>query len=172
MVKEWAGNLHWSPDSKKLAYINHLQEIQVLTVANGDMATIDKTDLQPYPALRGFRLSWSSDNNWIAYSKQGENLNSAVYVYSLADKKLHKLTAGYYNDADPVFDPGGKYLFFQTDRRLQPIYSSLDATWIYPNTTQIAYASLDPSAKSLLVARNDEVKIIADTAAATKPATY
>ena len=128
--------------------------------------------MQPYPALEGIPIELEfSDNNWIAYSKQGENLNSAVYVYGLADKKLHQLTAGYYNDADPVFDPGGKYLFFQTDRRLQPIYSGLDATWIYPNTTQIAYASLDPTAKSLLVARNDEVKIAADTAAAAKPAT-
>jgi tricorn protease len=91
-------------------------------------------------------------------------------VYGLAEKKLHQLTAGYYNDADPVFDPGGKYLFFQTDRRLQPLYSGLDATWIYPNATQIAYASLDPTAKSLLVARNDEVKITTDTTAAPKPA--
>jgi tricorn protease len=162
--------LFWSPDSKKLAYINYLQEIQVLSVSTGDVITVDKTSLLNYSALRGFRLSWSSDNNWIAFSKQVENLNSAIYVFGLADKKLHQLTAGYYNDADPVFDPGGKYLFFQTDRRLQPLYSGLDATWIYPNTTQIAYASLDPSAKSLLVARNDEVKITADTTATPKPA--
>ncbi|MGL6269432.1 MAG: S41 family peptidase, partial [Chitinophagaceae bacterium] len=88
--------LFWSPDSKKLAYINHLQEIQVLTVATGDIVTIDKTSLLNYSALRGFRLSWSSDNNWIAFSKQVENLNSAIYVYGFADKKLHQLTAGYY----------------------------------------------------------------------------
>jgi tricorn protease len=163
--------LFWSPDSKKLAYINYLQEIQVLTISTGEVITIDKTSLLNYSGLTGFRLSWSSDNNWIAFSKQGENLNSAIYMYGFAEKKLHQLTAGYYNDADPVFDPGGKYLFFQTDRRLQPLYSSLDATWIYPNSTQIAYASLDPAAKSLLVARNDEVKIAADTTAAAKPAT-
>ena len=162
--------LFWSPDSKKLAYINHLQEIQVLTVATGDMVTIDKTSLLSYSALRGFRLNWSADNNWITFSKQVENLNSAIFVYGIADKKLHQLTAGYYNDADPVFDLSGKYLFFQTDRRLQPLYSGLDATWIYPNTTQIAYASLDPTAKSLLVARNDEVKIAADTTSVSKPA--
>ena len=115
--------LHWSPDSKKIAFINYLQEINVLTVATGESITIDKTSLLPYNGLRGFRLSWSSDNNWIAYSKQVENLNSAIYVYGFADKKLHQVTSGYYNDADPVFDPNGKYIFFQTDRRLQPVYS-------------------------------------------------
>ena len=162
--------LFWSGDSKKIAYINYLQEIQVLTVASGDITTIDKTDINPYPALTGFRLNWSADNNWIAYSKAVANLNTAIYAYSLTDKKLFQLTSGFYNDVDPNFDPGGKYLFFQTDRKLQPLYSSLDNTWIYPNTTQIAYASLDPSTKSLLVARNDEVKIVADTTENKKPA--
>ncbi len=163
--------LFWSPDSKKIAFINYQQEIQVLTVATGDIITIDKTDLLPYAALQGFRLSWSSDNNWIAYSKAVENLNSAIYTYHLPGKKLHKLTSGFYNDGEPVFDAGGKYLFFETDRSLQPLYSSLDNTWIYPNTTQIAYASLDPTAKSLLVARNDEVKIATDSSETKKPAT-
>lgn len=163
--------LFWSGDSKKLAFINDRQEIQVITVSSGDLVTIDKTDLLPYSSLQGFRLSWSPDNNWIAYSKAVDNLNSAIYMYSMADKKLNKLTSGFYNDADPVFDSGGKYLFFLTDRRLQPLYSSLDNTWIYPNTTQIAYASLDPASKSLLVARNDEVKIIADTAEVKKTVT-
>ncbi|MEI9810067.1 MAG: PDZ domain-containing protein [Bacteroidota bacterium] len=161
--------LFWSPDSKKIAFINYLQEISLLTVATGDISVVDKTALNNYNGLSGFRVSWSSDNNWLAYSKAGDNLNEAIYLYSLADKKLHKATAGYYNDADPVFDPNGKYLYFKTDRRLQPVYSGIDGTWIYPNTTQVAYASLDPTAKSLLVARNDEVKVTGDTAAA-KPA--
>jgi len=162
--------LFWSPDSKKIAYINYLQEIQVITVATGDIVTIDKTDILPYPALQGFRISWSSDNNWLAYSKAVENLNTAIYLYNLPDKKLHKITSGFYNDSEPVFDGGGKYLFFETDRQLQPLYSGLDGTWIYPNTTQIAYASLDPSTKSLLIARNDEVKIVVDSADGKKPA--
>jgi tricorn protease len=162
--------LFWSPDSKKIAFINYLQEINVLNVATGDITAIDKTTLLSYNGLQGFRLSWSSDNNWLAYSKNGENLNEAVYLYSLENKKLQQVTAGYYNDSDPVFDPNGKYLYFKTDRKLQPSYSNLDATWIYPNTTQIAYASLDPTAKSLLVARNDEVKVTIDSANAAKPA--
>ena len=156
--------LFWSPDSKKLAFVNEEQEIKVLTISSGDIFTIDKTDFLSYSALRGFRLGWSSDNNWITYSKPVENLNSAIYLYSVTDKKLHKVTSGFYNDSYPVFDPGGKYLFFKTDRRLQPVYSNIDGTWIYPNSTQLAFASLDPSTKSLLAARNDDVKIIEDSA--------
>ena len=162
--------LHWSPDSRKIAFINHLQEIHILSVANGELQQAGKTDLNTYSALQGFRMSWSPDNNWIAYSKAGDNLNQAIYLYSLTEKKTYRLTAGYYNDADPVFDASGKYLYFLTDRRLQPVYSSLDGTWIYPNATQVAYATLDPSARSILLPKNDEVKIQADSAAPAKPA--
>ena len=102
--------LFWSPDSKKIAFINYLQEISVLNVVTGDITVIDKTALLNYNGLQGFRLSWSSDNNWLTYSKSNENLNEAVYLYSLENKKLHRVTAGYYNDSDPVFDPNGKYL--------------------------------------------------------------
>ncbi len=160
--------LFWSPDSKKIAFINYLQEISVLTVATGSIEVIDKTTYQPYNALRGFRLTWSQDNNRIAYSKTIDNLNGAVYLYNIPGKKLHKLTSGYYNDTDPVFDVNGKYIYFKTDRRLQPSYSSIDNTWIYPNTTVIAYASLLPEEKSLLAPRNDEVKVAKDSSATEK----
>jgi tricorn protease len=163
-------NLFWSPDSKKLAFINHLQEIRVLTIANGEQVVVDKTSKNTYSSLRGFRISWSPDNNWLAYSKPGENLNDAIYLWNLSEKKSYQITSGYYNDVEPVFDPGGKYLFFKTDRRFQPSYSGIDATWIYPNSTQLAFASLDPATKSLLFTRNDEVKIIPDTTAGDKPA--
>lgn len=160
--------LFWSPDSKKLAFINDLQEIRILTIASGESLVADKTSYQSVSALRGFQLCWSSDNNYLTYSKQGENQNSSVFIYSLTDNKVHKVTSGYYNDEDPVFDPGGKYIFFKTNRSFQPVYSSLDGTWIYPNSTQIAYASLDPTTKGLLLPKNDEVKITEDTTAAEK----
>ena len=46
----------------------------------------------------------------------------------------------------------------------------MDASWVYANSTQLAAAALHPSGKSLLVAKNDEVKITVDTASAPKPA--
>jgi tricorn protease len=162
-------NIFWSPDSKKFAFINFEQEIRIMNVASGEDYVADKTTQNPYNGLQGFEMSWSKDNNWITYSKSGDNLNSSIFAYSVSEKKVHKMTSGFYNDSDPVFDPTGKYIFFKTDRALQPVYSSLDGTWIYPNSTQIAYASLDPTARSLLAARNDEVKITADSASASAP---
>jgi tricorn protease len=152
-------NLIWSPDSKKIAFINDLQEIKVLTVATGALETIDKTVDQPYGALQGFRVAWSPDSKWVTYAKNGENNFSAIYLYSFEKKKLYKATSGYYNDGNPVFDATGKYIFFATQRSFNPAYSSLDNTWVYPNSTQLAVATLDPSTQSLLYPKNDDIKL-------------
>jgi tricorn protease len=161
-------NLMWSPDSKKIAFINDLQEIKVLTVSTGDMVTIDQSTNQPYGALQGFQLCWSPDSKWVTYSKGQANVNNAIYLYSFEKKKLYQATSGYYNDGNPVFDPTGKYLFFLTDRSFNPNYSNLDNTYIYANSNQIAVATLDPATPSLLYPKNDEIKL--DTASANKTA--
>lgn len=164
-TKGMGWNLFWSPDSKKIAYINDQQEISVLNVATGETVTIDKTTALPYSGLQGFNLTWSPDSKWVVYAKGGPNINNAIYLYSFDNKKVHKGTSGYYNDNNPVFDPTGKYIFFTTDRSFNPSYSNFDNTWIYPNSTQLAVTTLDAATPSLLLARNDEVKI--DTASAS-----
>jgi len=55
---------------------------------------------------------------------------------------VHQATSGYYADSEPAFDPDGQYLYFFTERELSPVYSGLDATWIYPNSTRIAAVAL------------------------------
>lgn len=161
-------NLYWSPDNKKISFINDQQEIKVLTVATGDVDEIDQTSENNYNGLQGFQMSWSPDSKWLAYSKSVSNTNNAIFVYSIDKKKLHKATSGYYNDYNPVFDATGKHLFFGTNRNFQPAYSSFDNTYIYPNSGQLAVATLDPATPSLLFAKNDDIKL--DTTAAAKPA--
>ncbi|MDX2444081.1 MAG: PDZ domain-containing protein [Bacteroidales bacterium] len=151
--------LFWSPDSKKLAFINEKQEIQILDVASKEIKIIDKTNRRSHSALMSFSLSWSKDSKWIAYSKILDNMYSALFTYNTEKNQVIQLTAGFYNDYSPVFDPEGKYMYLLTDRYLSPSYSSLDGTWIYTNSTQIAAVSLTPDIPSPLEARNDMVEI-------------
>lgn len=159
MGKGFGWNLYWSPDSKKIAFIDFQQSIKVLTVANGAVTAIDQTKLLTYSSFGNFLLSWSPDSKWLAYSKGLENLNDAIFLYSFTANKVIQATSGYYNDSRPVFDQGGRYLYFLTDRNFSPAYSSMDGSWIYANSTQLVVATLDPSAKSVLFPKNDEVKI-------------
>src|SRR6185503_13495072 len=49
-----------------------------------------------------------------------------------------------------------KYLFYQSGRTMDPIYSDVDHTWIYPNTVNLVAVSLRKDVPSLLAPRNDE----------------
>lgn len=163
-------SLNWSPDSKKIVFIDDRQNINVLNAADGSMEVIDKTTTLNYNGLQGFRANWSPDGKWLTYSKQQPNQNGAIFLYSFDQKKVYQVTSGYYNDTRPAVDASGKYLLFATDRNFTPSYSNMDGTWIYSNSTQIAVATLDPSTQSLLYARNDDVKVTDTAAAEKKPA--
>lgn len=152
-------NLAWSPDNKKIGFINDMQEIIIINAADGSFEKIDRTTDQTYNGLRQFNMQWSPDSKWLAYTKGTPNLNQAIFLYSFERKKVLQATSGYYNDVNPVFDPGGKYLFFATDRSFNPLYSNFDNTWVYPNSRQLAVATLDASTPALLFAKNDDISL-------------
>ena len=109
--------------------------------------------------LQNFRVSWSSDSKWLTYPMQTENFHSAIFIYDTENKEEHQATSGYYSDANPSFDPEGKYLYFTTNRTFRPLYSDMDNSWVYPNSTSIAALCLRKDVSSPLAPRNDEVTI-------------
>ncbi|MGE0455105.1 MAG: PDZ domain-containing protein [Vicinamibacteria bacterium] len=147
--------IFWSPDSKQVAFADNKMRINVCDVASGQVTSIDKANYFFQGNLQSFRASWSADSRWLAYARDLENGQSAVVLYDTKSAARHQVTSGFYNDAAPVFDPGGRYLFLLTNRSFKPIYSDLDNTWIYANTTQVAAVPLRKDVPSPLAARND-----------------
>lgn len=145
----------WSPDSKKLLFVDKTTAIRLYHRDTKEMEIIDKIPERMHYGLMGFRPSWSPDNRWIAYSKTVNNDNSAVFLYDTEEAKLHQVTPGYYSEWGPVFDPDGKYLYFFSGRNMRPIYSDIQQTWIYTNTTKIAAVTLRKDVESPLAPRND-----------------
>ena len=148
-------HLFWSPDCKKLAFIDHSQTIQVFDIESRSLKIVDQCSWMLNPILEAFEVGWSGDSNWIAYTKLLTNKHGAVFLYDLRENKRHQVTSGFYSDSGPVFDPDGKYLYYLSDRSLSPVYSDLDETWVYPNTTKIAAVSLRWDVPSPLAPRND-----------------
>jgi tricorn protease len=155
-------NIYWSPDSKKLAYVNQAMEMQYIDVNTGVVTTFNQGKYMFEGPLRGFRVSWSPDSRWIAYIGDKHIWTSNIMVYDTKNKTKYPLTSGFYADGEPEFSIDGKHLFFTTNRKLDPVYSDTDNTFIYPNTTQLAVATLEPSTESLLLTKNDAVKIDED----------
>ncbi len=151
-------NPKWSPDSKSIAFSDKTGSIYVVNIEDGKPKLVDKNDWDFH-----VHYNWSPDSKWLAYDKSINELSYAVFIYGIEDGKAHQVTTGYYNSNSPVFDPGGKYLYYFSNDNFHPIYSDMDATWIYPNSTSIIAVTLQKDEASLLAPQNDEETVKADT---------
>jgi tricorn protease len=146
----------WSPDSKKIAFIDQAMRINLYDWEAKTNKVIAHQLWMYHGALSQFSVAWSADSRWLAWAQDLDNRNSALVLYDCASNALHQVTSGFYNDELPVFDPDGKYLFFRTGRTFAPSYSELDETWIYANTAVLAAVPLRRDVLSPLAPRNDE----------------
>jgi tricorn protease len=104
----------WSPDSQKIAFTDNSFSLFLLDVQTGACKKIASQYLYTPLGLNGASIfhSWSPDSNWIAYTLSGKADIQSVYVYSLAQDKSFPVTDGLTEVSEPVFDQGGKYLYF------------------------------------------------------------
>ncbi len=146
----------WSPDSQKMVFIDQAMKIWLLDLATRHTTLVDQQLWRYHPELEQFRVGWSPDSRWIAYSKDLTNRQTAIALYDSETATSHLVTSGFYEDDQPVFDPDGQYLFYRTGREFKPIYSDLDNTWIYANTHRLAAVPLRVDVPSPLAPRNEE----------------
>lgn len=146
----------WSPDSKKLVFIDQSMRIYLYDLEKKEAMPIGKELWLYEDGLERFKVSWSKDSRWIAYEQDLQNRLTAIALYDTKEGQNHTVTSGYYDDDMPIFDPDGKYLFYRSGRDMNPLYSDLDETWIYANTRQLMAVSLRNDVPSLLAPRNDE----------------
>ena len=152
--------LYWSPDSKKIAFIDEKNDISIIDATTGSVKIADNYRWNYGHGGRfSYPISWSPDSKWIAYATGQDNSNDAIFLYNVMDGQAQQVTRGFYSDSNPVFSHDGKYLFFLTDRSFRSQYSDMgDGTWIYPNSTQLAAISLTKDAPYLLSAKNDALE--------------
>ncbi len=134
--------IFWSPDSKKLAFIDQAMNICIYDRTSNQTTKVGKGLRMSEGNLESFTPSWSPDSRWLAYDRDMVNGHQAIFLYDYANKTLIPVTDGYYSCSSPVFDREGKYLFLLTNQNFNPLYSDLDNTFIYPNSTKLAAIAL------------------------------
>lgn len=145
----------WSPDGKKMVFVDQAMRIRMVDLSTRKVTGIDQGLWMYHYNLSHFSVSWSSDSRWLAYSRGLENRNGAVFLYDTRENKRTQVTSGYYHDYDPAFDPEGRYLYHFSNRTFRPVYSDLDNSFIYPNTTNVVAVALRPDVPSILAPEND-----------------
>jgi tricorn protease len=144
----------WSPDSTKLLYADSTLHLYYVDVHDKNPVLIDQghyADLTDYV--------WSPDSKWVAYAKADSNQNRAIDLYSLADKKITPVTSSFTDSWNPAFDPGGKYLYFFSNRTYNEVLGVYDTEFSNPKSTGIFAVTLRADLPSPFAPRSDEVAV-------------
>jgi tricorn protease len=148
----------WSPDSKKIAYTDKRLNLWYLEEEKGIPVKVatDRFD-DPSSAMNP---AWSPDSQWLTYTKELANHLHAMFVYSLGSGKESRITDGISDARFPVFDKGGKYLFFavSTDVGLSSGWLDL-SSFQHPVLRSIYAAVLKKGDASPVPPESDEEKV-------------
>ncbi len=147
----------WSPDSKKIAFTDKRLNFWYVDLDKGAPVKVD-TDRFEDPTVSS-SVAWSPDSKWLTYSKFLENHLRGVFVYSIETSKVSQITDGVGDARYPVFDKGGKELFFaaSTDMGLSSGWLDL-SSYQHPVLRSVYAAVLKKGEKSPVEPQSDEEK--------------
>jgi len=152
--------LLWSPDSKKIAFVDQTLRCYYLDVETKKITEVDKADFEILDVSLKKKpisdFSWSPDSRYIAYSKMDEDLVRKVYIYALETGESRCVSIGSFNDFNPVFSKDGEHLFFISNRRFDPIFCDFEWEMVYKKVAGIYCLSLRKDAKPLFPFKSDE----------------
>jgi tricorn protease len=144
----------WSPDSKKLAYSDAHRQLWIVDVGSGKSVKVDHHTYYDDPV---FDADWSPDSRWLAYTKLLDNKLRAAFLYDNKAGKSQQITDGMSDVRYPVFDKGGKYLFFTASTDVGPTTNGIDMSGFNrPVSRSVYLAVLDKETPSPLGPESDE----------------
>jgi len=160
----------WSPDSKKIMFTDTNLKVWVLDVATGQ-AKVVGNDPWMVPT-RTLNPTWSPDSKWVAYSSRLRSLYHAIFVSNVETGESKQVTDALADAVFPVWDAGGKYLWFfaSTDFALRSQW--LDMTsYDHEENFGLYFAVLKKDDPSPLLPESDEDKGVGSAPAPGDPST-
>jgi tricorn protease len=125
----WHFAPRWSPDGARLAWGDDEFQILVTDVETGKRTVVD----------RGGRFiteyAWSPDGRYLAYAAMLDNRFNQVRIWDSKSGKVHAISDPMYNTFSPAWDPHGKYLYFFSDRHINPYLDRFEYRFIVDEAT-------------------------------------
>ena len=75
------------------------------------------------------KYAWSPDSKWLTYSLTNRTGFQAVWLHEISSGKTHAVTDGLVEAGEPVFDRGGKYLYFLASTDAGPANNWFDQSF-------------------------------------------
>ena len=137
--------LAWSPDARRVVFQDNHLRLYAIDLVGDAVSLIDTS-----PRRLSYRVSFSPDGQWMAYTLVGENYFTRVRLHSFAGAKSFDLTDAFVQTDSPVFG-GNDLLYFTASINAGPTRVSLDmSTQERPLRTAIYAAVLSADGHSPL----------------------
>ncbi len=150
-------DVNWSPDSKKLTYVDNGRNFYLLDIASGVISKIDSDELYRPGTFRPAHGDWSIDSRWITYTKLTGTNFQQVFLYSVDQQTSYAVSDGLSDATEPVFDRGGKYLYFFASTDAGPVVNWFDQSNADMQMTRNIYlATLQKETLSPFAKESDE----------------
>ncbi len=107
-----------STDGKWLAYTDLEENLYVLNIGSGESQKISTNE----EGIAG--MSWSPDNQWIAFVQRAANTMAQILVYNVRSGDLFPITTDRANSTDPRWSPDGQFIYFLSDRSFTSLVGS------------------------------------------------
>jgi tricorn protease len=119
----------FSPDGKKLAWSDEKLRLMVAGVAAGAQSVADTAggEITQYV--------WSPDSRYLAYSAPLANEFNQLRIWDSQTRTVHPASDPMINSFAPAWDPKGKYLYFLSDRFVNPYLDRWEARFIVNSAT-------------------------------------
>ncbi|MFL6193599.1 MAG: PDZ domain-containing protein [Thermoanaerobaculia bacterium] len=147
----WRFSLAWSPDSRKLAYGDQDWKLKWVDVASGKITEADRSD---QGAINDYK--WSPDSRFLAYTKTGATRLPSVWIYALDEGKARQLTSDMTSEAEPTWDPSGRYIYFISNRDFNLTFSGYEFDYVYTNPNRVYVGVLAKEGPALFLPESDE----------------
>ena len=152
-------NTVWSPDSKKISFVDNGRNLYILDLSTGSINKVDADELYVPGPFRSQFGSWSSDSKWMAYTKVTATQFQRIFLYDIDKNKSIALTDGLSDATEPIFDKGGKYLFFFASTDAGPVINWFDqSNQDMRSTNSIYLVTLQKETISPFAKESDEVE--------------
>jgi len=146
--------MEWAPDGKQLAVSDKEGKLYVISIANKNVKEIADHE---FGEMNYY--TWSPNGGHLAFSMRDWNGYWSIYIWSVSDGKVRRVTGEYFNEYAPTWDTEGKYLYYLSDRQFAPQLSTWEWNFAGNRETGIYAIALRKDVKHPFPPESDEVTI-------------
>jgi tricorn protease len=144
----------WAADGKHIAFSDKNGKLFVLTLDGKKIAQVAR---DPGGNLRDY--TWSQDGGHLAFTLSNPNGFRSIYVWSVNEGQVHRVTNDLFDSGDLAWDPDGNYLYYIAVHDFQPALSQIEFDYAAGRGAGLFALALRKDVKNPFPPESDEVTL-------------